>query len=179
MATVINIGNDAVTRSSSFANYTIVDKKNPANESGKITSIEIYAHANMSDCEVAIFYIESGTNLTTRDNCIIGSVTAGSKQTFTKDSSNNNISLTAVKGDFIGIWFTAGSIKMDTGGGIGFYYKAGDNIPCENTTFSYMANWTISLHGIGTTAVGWAHKWNGVTIGKLNGAVISKWNGIA
>ena len=39
---------------------------------------------------------------------------------------------------------------------------------------------TLLTYGDEETApAGWPHKWNGVTIGKLNGAVLTKWNGVA
>ena len=44
---------------------------------------------------------------------------------------------------------------------------------------TYNSLWdTLLTYGDEETA-GWPHKWNGVTIGKLNGAVISKWNGVS
>ena len=171
--TAIDIGDEAINRTNGWADViTIVNQGNPANETGIITSIEIWAHLNMSNVEVATFFVVSGNNLSTRDTHTIGSVTAGSKQTF----SGLNLSVQA--GDYIGISFSAGSIECDSSGS-GNWNLAGDNIPCTDTTFTSLAGWHISLYGTGATpAAGWPHKWNGITIGKLNGAVITKWNGI-
>ena len=181
--TAITVGNPAVDQANyTGGNTTFMDKTVPANASGKITSVEIYARNDLTLCEVAIFYRPDPdnypNNFTTRSNITLGTVTSGSKQTFTKDSSNNDISMDVVAGDFIGIYFYEGKIRIvaATGGGM---YISGDFIPTTNQQFSAW-NYKISLCGIGATVeAGWPHKWNGVTIGKLNSAVISKWNGVA
>ena len=78
MAEIV-IGSEAINRADFYgAGGTRVVKDNPANGSGTITSIEIWAKASLSDCEVAIFYVVSGNNLSTRDTETIGSVTGGS-----------------------------------------------------------------------------------------------------
>jgi len=151
--TVIDIGNPAIVSSTqtglSSGNYTAVDKFTPANATGKITIVEIYAKSNMTGVEVATFYA-SGNNLTTRDYETVdngngaGVVLAGSKQTFT-------VELDVQLGDFIGIHYASGDIFLTIATGAGLWYKAGDNIPCSSTAFTLLANYKMSLHGIGAT----------------------------
>jgi len=171
LAVDIDIGMPAINRALYWTyNYTVVARANPANESGKITSIEIWANVSLVNCKVATFYEGASNVLTTRDWELIGDVPSGSKQTF-------SVNLDVQTGDYIGIYFTGGRIERDTAGISDNWYKAGDQIPCTDVTFSVDTGDIISLYGTGVTvAVG--IKWNGVTISKWNGVVITKWNGL-
>jgi hypothetical protein len=172
MATAIDIGSAATNRTSELTTSTRVITENPANATGKITSVEIYAVSgyNLTLVEVATFYVVSGNFLSTRDWEYIGNVTAGSKQTFVVD-------LDVTVGDYIGIYFySGGKIEADALSGTR-WSKAGDNIPCTNIDFGSSTTGTISLYGTGeSVAVG--IKWNTVTISKWNGQVITKLNGM-
>ena len=146
LATAIDVGSGAIDGGNYWNPQTLIDTKNPANDSGTITSVEIWAMTtyDLSNCEVAIFFLVSGTNYSTRDTHTIGSVTAGSKQTF------SGLSLDVQTGDYIGIYFSAGYLERnDTG--VATYYVAGDHIPCTNQTFSLISGHTVSLYGTGTT----------------------------
>jgi hypothetical protein len=143
LAVDIDIGMPAIDRSGSVTGgYTEVDKNNPANESGTINKVRIYALSgyDMTDVEVGIFYIVSGNNLTTRDSAFIGTVVGGSVQTF-------DVDLTVVAGDYIGLFWTGGRIEKDESGAVGDWRKGGDNIPCTNTLFSFYADRCVSLYG--------------------------------
>lgn len=140
---VIDIGNPAIYRDFAFAwNYTIIDLENPANESGKIKSVELWAKTNLLQCEVATFFHVAGNNYSTRDHQYIGSVTAGAKRTFVVD-------INVQVGDFIGIYYDTGTIARDYVGGIGLMYAAGDRIPCTNLTFYLKEDDRMSVYGIG------------------------------
>jgi len=144
----IDVGGDAINRTSFWGStYTLVSKNNPANFSGKITSVQIWAAAQLLNCEVAIFYAVSGTNLTTRSNATIGTVNSGSLQTFPVD-------LDVVAGDYIGLYFTGGAAQIEaaSSGGLGLLYAAGDNIPCTNVLFTLQAGYIMSLYGTGIQA---------------------------
>lgn len=170
LAIDIDIGTAAIDRGSAlYYSRTFVNQDNPANASGSITSVEIWAYTDITNCEVAIFYVVSGNNLSTRDTEFIGTVTAGSKQTF-------EVNLDVEVGDYIGIWVPAGSIEYDNTGGGGMWRNEEDQIPCTNVTFTSYADYAISLYGTGTTAVGWDHKWNTQTISKWNTKEFTKWN---
>ena len=113
----IDVGAEAIDRSySGSTNYTYINKGNPANASGKITSVEIFAGTSITGAIVATFYQPDPTGepnyLVARDNYEIGSVTAGSKQTFEVD-------LDIEAGDYLGIYYTSGAIDRDISGGDG------------------------------------------------------------
>ena len=146
LATAIDIGSPAIDRSTNrVGGYTYVNQTNPANETGTITSIEIWATlVSMVDCEVATFYVVSGNNLSTRDTEYIGAVAAGSKQTF-------EVNLDVQEGDYIGYYESTGRIEADGTGYAGMWYKGGDQIPCTDTLFNVYSGDTCSLYGIGTT----------------------------
>jgi hypothetical protein len=169
LAVDIDIGCPAIDRATAGnPGYTYINVNNPANESGKITSVEIWANVAMTGCEVAIFYNVEATNFSTRATAVIGNVAVGYNQF--------NVNLDVEVGDYIGIYYSAGKLDVDTTGD-GFWYKSGDNIPCADTTFTLTANRTLSLFGAGAT-VGWSHKWNTITIGKWDTVTFSKWNGL-
>lgn len=90
-----------------YPNITHINKTNPADGTGKITQVKIYAYANLSNCEVGIFYrpdpVGFPNKLSTRDVVTIGTVVSGSEQTF-------GVDLEVVEGDYIGIVFTAGYV---------------------------------------------------------------------
>lgn len=144
----IDIGSPAIDRNVSWGTIrTTINKDNPANLSGKITSVEIWAKENMSNCEVATFYVVSGNSLSTRDTQAVGSVTAGSKQTFEVD-------LNVEEGDYLGIYYTAGDIELSSADYVGVWHSGPDTsdlIPCTNHEFGYTATKTMSLYGTGTT----------------------------
>jgi hypothetical protein len=142
----IDIGAAAINRSTYTAIKTYVGKENPANDTGSITSVEIWAYSTLSNCEVATFYVVSGDNLSTRDSETIGTVTSGSKQTF------SGLNMDVQTGDYLGTYFTAGSLEKDSSGS-GYWYATGDYIPCTNSTFNSTASVTISLYGTGETGV--------------------------
>jgi len=173
LAVDIDIGMPAINRGSTASNYTWVNMGNPANASGTITSIEIWAQTALTNCEVATFYVVSGDNLSTRDTEFIGDVTPpGSKLTFVVD-------LDVEAGDYIGAYYTAGTIERDSSGMPGCWMKTGDNIPCSNLLFTNRDDEAISLYGTGITAVvGWPHEWNTKAISKWNTKEFTKWNGL-
>ena len=166
----IDIGASAIDRATSApADYTFISKENPANASGTITQVEIWANTNLSNCEVATFYSTGTNKFSTRDYETIDSVTSGSKKTF-------DVDLAVEAGDYIGMFYSSGRMERDNSGeGYWLSIETKDKIPCTDTTFTFTADRTISLYGTGnTSSVG--IKWNTVTINKFNTIEISKWN---
>ena len=144
--TAIDIGGAATDRASLRTNnFTYVAKDNPANETGTITSIEIWAVNDLVNCEVATFFVVSGDNLSTRDTETIGAVTSGSKQTF-------GVSLDVEAGDYIGMYYGSGNVETDFSGYAGLWQANADYIPCTNAAFTVAAGDAISLYGTGATA---------------------------
>lgn len=173
MAVVIIMGNDAIDRDSAYGGgYTLVDKLNPANDTGTITSVEIWAKTTIQGCEVATFSAV-GNDLTTRDTQSIGNVLSGAKRTFVVD-------LDVEAGDYIGLKIPIGDLIEATAGANGFWYKFGDFIPCSSETFVVRDDYSaMSIKGIGATpSVGWDGPFNTAAITKWNIMEVSKWNTI-
>jgi hypothetical protein len=178
--TAIDVGSDASNRDTYVGNlYTEIVIDNPANATGKITSVEIWFNTNATGVKVGTFY-GSGLSYTNRSYATLGNVTSGSKQTFT------GLSIDVTTGDFIGFYAATGYLEASGSGYSGVWYVSGDKFGGGAITYTLSANQTLSLYGIGAT-VGWANitKVNGIlsaSISKVDGievASISKVNGIA
>ena len=147
MALNIDIGRVAIDGSHYYigTDTTYISKYNPANRSGRLTHIEIYAHTSMTGCEVATFH-QSDTNVfVTRDTHYIGNVAAGAKRSF-------DVDLEVEAGDFIGIHFVTGQIELDGGISCGNWFLNGDYIPQENPVTFVVSGTTYAmmLYGSGT-----------------------------
>lgn len=177
---VISVGTAAIDGDGTGTNgYTFLSIGNPANLSGTITSIEIWANTNLTGCKVGTFYLITGRTYKCRATVTIGAVTAGSKQTFSE------LSLAIEAGDLIGCYHASGKSDMSlTGDGI--YYISGDKVVAENqSSYTLIADRASSLYGTGSTeeAEGWVGKVIGVTNpAKVLGiavADIAKVNGVS
>lgn len=172
----IDVGVKSTVNSAEATARTHVNRDNPANDSGKITTVDIRCFNDSTGIKVAIFENVGGNNLTARDAQLIGNLAAGLHEGIVVD-------LDVVAGDYIGAYFATGNPAVQTTTGAGVWYKNGDQTECVNTTFTA---WTSApyLWGDGATT-GWANKLNGVagaSIGKINGvaiADIAKVNGVA
>jgi hypothetical protein len=140
----IDIGRGAVSAAGSWEGQTYADKNNPANGTGTLDTWELWCITNATGVEVATFYVVSGNNLSTRDSESIGSVTSGSKQTF------SGLSTDVATGDYAGYYSATGGIAIETSGYLGSWYKTGDYITCSNTAFSVWADVAISIYATGT-----------------------------
>ena len=142
------MGSAAIDRPTKHAsnNATWILGSNPANATGKIATIEIFAveDEDMTDVTVAIF-TETSTNVfTARDSQLIGTVTGGSKNVFSVD-------LDVVEGDYIGLYWNYGRISYNDSDD-DYWVLAGDQTSCVDTTFPFYSElWdvrrTFSLHG--------------------------------
>ena len=139
----IDIGAEATDRATTFIyQRTIIGKDNPANASGTLKTIYIWANTQLSHCVVGTFYTTNGNDLKCRDSEAIGTVTAGSLQTFTGKS------ITVVTGDYIGMYYTAGRVESDASGFAGLWYIYGDyTTPDDETTYTFADGDAISLKG--------------------------------
>ena len=150
----IDLGSTASDRSTrQGANYTRITANNPANATGTLDTWELWFDAAVADganVEVATFYIVSADHFSTRDSETIGTVTKGSKQTF------SGLSTDVSTGDYSGYYCTAGYLEVTATGGLTSWRSqtAVDNIPCTNTTFDAFAPPTYqqvwSLYATGT-----------------------------
>jgi len=142
---LIDIGAAATTRGQySTWNVTQLSVVNPANATGIITSVEIYARTSLEGCRVGTFYLISGTTYKCRDSVVIGAVASGAKRTFP------GLSIDVVTGDLIGIYFTAGQLEQDFSGYDGVYQVAGEHIdPGDQVSYSLLGGDEQSLYGEG------------------------------
>ncbi|MBA7622115.1 hypothetical protein ES703_29486 [subsurface metagenome] len=141
----IDVGADPIDRFSAGAyNNTHVEKSNPANASGILHSVKVFAFANLTGLRVGTFYTTNGNTLKCRDSAVIGNVTAGSEQTFSE------LSIAVEEGDYIGCYFTGGSIERDFFGFVGSWSVPGEYIdPGDETTYFFFDGAAISLYGYG------------------------------
>ena len=142
----ITIGEEAINRAGySIGGYTYVLKGGPANASGEIATIEIYAVSgyDLEGCKVGIFYPTNGDTLKCRSAVTIGEVTGGSKQIIPLDPG-----LTVEIGDYIGFYWTPGRMERDSSGGGGVWYNSGNHcIVNDEDEYNYSGNWAFSLFG--------------------------------
>lgn len=166
LATAIDVGSPATDRASfmEVATHTYIVTENPANLSGRITSVEIWAYSEMTEVKVAIFEEVDTNTFTARDSQIIGTVSAGSKQTFPVD-------LDIQAGFYIGFYAVIGDIETTLSGSI--WGRIGDYTECVGTYFVPIADRTISLGGIGIS-----YLWNTKAVRKWNTTIPNKWNGM-
>ena len=145
--TAIAMGSGAQDYNNHFgAGYTMIDTNNPANASGIIDTVDIWAYSNLTGVKVGIFYKVSGNVLSARGApTAIGNVTAGSKQTF------SGLSLPVQTGDFIGVYAVTGDVEYSTNlTGAYTYERAGDLTGVANTYFYPSANRHLGLAGYNT-----------------------------
>jgi hypothetical protein len=172
----IAVGPGATDRAGALQgdSYCLVDRNTTANGTGTLDTFEMWSNGTTYNTEMATFYVVSGNNLTTRGNANIGTVTTGSKQTFT------GLSVSVSTGDYLGVYWTGTGgtkgIEKDSGGS-GIWRLFSDAIPCTNTTFGTYTNCTTSLYATGTEAgAGWGTISKVMTIGQ---AAIGKINGVS
>ncbi|MBA7582535.1 hypothetical protein ES708_24465 [subsurface metagenome] len=142
----IDVGADPTDRAnSSPAFYTLFGIDNPANASGLLHTVKVWAAQYISALFVGTFYPSNGQWHTCRDSVLIGAVTAGAERTFT------GLSIAVEEGDYIGCYLTDGSIEADTQGFAGIWIDYGYYIePGVRRIYSFFSNRAISLYGIGT-----------------------------
>ena len=172
---LIDIGAAATDRNINLAPaYTGIDLENPANDTGTLTSIEIWLALDGSGVKV-FTASRDGDKFTPRDVVTLADITAGSKVTRTTDVSSNPIALEVESGDYIGVYTGGGRVERGASGGSGFYYKAGDQTAAGEQTYTLASGEVLSLYATGVTPVTTSIKTlNGTAIGLL-----VRWNGKA
>ena len=140
----VDIGYDAIDRLGNWSNgWTIIAKGATASKDGTIVTLEIWAYGDITGLRVGSFYTTNGNTLKCRDSvAIAGTITAGSKV-------EKVISLTVVTGDYIGCYFTGGSICRSMSGATGIWQFDGEAIdPNDEETYNlYAADDAFSLGG--------------------------------
>lgn len=142
----IDVGAGAIDRDSNVTGgYTFIDYNNPANADGIITSVEIFGSTtwNLTGVIMATFTEVAANTFTARESVSIGSVTSGSKQTF-------SVNLAVVAGDYLGIYFPSGGRLESTESGFSGVYRAtGDKTAASNQAFTLYPGDALSLYGTG------------------------------
>ncbi len=144
-ATEIDIGSPAIDRGtySDSLEGTIVTFNNPANASGTLDTIEIYAYSSLSSVKVGTLFGSSNT-YTSRDYESIGSVSSGSKQPFT------GLDIDVETDDYIGIYGSGGRLEA-TNSGTGYRSYFGDAFDGSSHTYYGSGDKDFSLYGTGET----------------------------
>jgi len=166
----VDVGSPAIDRSDVvflyFFDYTTqVEGANPANAEGIIDTVEAwFSIANAGNSVKYGTFEDLGSNeLKCHDAEEYGEVSSGSKQTCT------GLSIDISTGEYIGADARAAVylyLESDTSGGTGVWYINGQYCdPNDQGTFSWNANYILSLYGTGTEAeVGYPHSF-GTIIG--------------
>ena len=144
--TAIDIGSGASNRSSSVTyGYTRLDRGNPANADGVLTSFSMYFDTNPSGVKMGTFY---GTypNYTNRDYESFSGISGGVVKTFTGRNCTVN------SGDLLGNYYSGGELSYDNSSGPGIYRWTGDAFGAGSKSYISFDSVTLSTYAEGGTA---------------------------
>lgn len=145
----IDIGAGAANYGSGHtAEYTFLDLTNPANATGTLTSFEIWYNTDGTGVKAGTFYYHALTEYTYRDHELLGSVTSGSKQTFTGKNCDVNTS------DYLAERSETGQMCCGSGGS-GSQYKDKTDIFSAGThkLDLYVSGDRLALYAYGVEAL--------------------------
>ena len=147
-ATVLDVGPGANDLPGvSTGGVTLIDAGNPANLTGRLTSVEFWTNITITDMQVGTFFNTGGNDYKCRDSQAVGVLVNGAKRTEAVD-------LEIEAGDLLGIYFTVGQIDADGGAGAGRWNLAGDHItPGDVETYALAANSKDAIEGFGEVQV--------------------------
>jgi len=147
---VIDVGPGATNRATSGnSKLTWICLNNPANASGVLDTFEVWGlNGNLEGVKVGTFSQRDTNKFTSRDYESLGTVTYGSKQTFTGKNCD------VVSGDYLGEYHTLYQIERDTSGGGGVYYYAADIFGAGETTCTLLSGNEVSIYATGATGGG-------------------------
>lgn len=182
----IDIGSDGIRRTSSVSSQvTRINLINPANDTGIITTVELFVAWDMTGLRVGTFYLVSGTTYKCRDSAELGDFleTEGDGPTYiNKDIYDDDLAIEVEEGDLIGCYYASGQLENDDSGGED-KLVGGEHIdPGDEASYTIGATKILSLGGTGERA-GWIGKISGVTnpakIMGVDVANIAKVKGVA
>ncbi len=147
----VDIGCEAIDRESALAaGYTLINKTNPATVSGEVTSVDIAAAGStINGLRVGTFYTINGDTLKCRDSeAIPGTIPANGHVT-------KAVSLAVEIGDYIGCYYTSGSIEWSLSGlqGLWYWYGVEKINPGDEWTYSIFPDDGMSLGGYITPTI--------------------------
>ena len=147
----IGPGTNTGTWFDSGANYSYVDRGNPANATGVITEVKIYLEGSgtAKGLKIGTFTPIDSLNVTYHDHDVIGDCTKGSEQTFA-------VSIAVTAGDLIGFTFSDGpNFYFTSTGGSGFIQKVSDIFSAGNYEMTCPVNaGRMSLYGTAVAGTG-------------------------
>jgi hypothetical protein len=124
------------------SNYTIICLDNPLNADGIIDTVSFYAHSDMSNIKVGLFYSSGVNEYTCRSQTTVSNTTGLGEKTFT------DLSLSGEEGDLIGIYATTMSMSLvDDSTGTLLYDGDGFTDPRDYSPFS---DYNLQLRGGGS-----------------------------
>lgn len=137
----ITIGSAAINRGFGLnGSSTYINDEDSASGTGTIDSFEIYCSGDITVVKIGTFS-GSGVSWDDRDYEVIGSVSSGSKQTF------SGLDCDVVSGDKIGCYFEGGfSLDYDSNAP-DIFSKAGDQFGSGAQTYSNMGIGPMSVYG--------------------------------
>lgn len=141
---VIAIGPGAIGRDSAMGNLTFLAKDGPADGTGLIDTFKLWFNAPGTTVKVGTFY-GSSNSYTCRGSHTVGAVAAGSQQPFT------GLEVEVELGDFAGVWVDDGTIDCYASGGLGMWYKTGDQFGEGTVEYTWQVDYIISIEGSGET----------------------------
>jgi hypothetical protein len=141
----IDVGSAASNRPAATTQaYTWIDKANPANDTGVIDTIAVYAPASITGLVVGTLY-GSGQVWSGRDQESIGAASAG-LNSFTGKTLNVQTN------DVIGSYTATGTIDKENSGGVDIVWGPGNHL--ADASYKYPSGGVahqISVYGTGAT----------------------------
>jgi len=148
----IDIGSAALDRSAyNWGGQTFIDKANPANDTGTLTSFEFWFDAARENATgvYAGTFSGSGASWNDRDYEIIGTVIKGSKQTF------SGLHCDVTVNDIIGAYWDnyTGGLELSMTGGTSVGNVPGNQFGQAAKTYDFTSGYAQSVYGTGVTIV--------------------------
>ena len=147
----IDVGLAATDRTSDAGiENTYIIEANPANAAGTIDTIEVGLTAASTGFKAGLFYVISGNTLKCRSAVSIGSVSAGSKQTF------SGLNLDVQSGDYLGFVENpnlSGRVEIDIGGTGRWYSTASEDHCIVDDEHTYTYDSTDGVYSVYATGL--------------------------
>jgi len=138
----IDIGNAPFAGQGDDGGSTYIVLGNPANASGFINTVKIQVNQSTTTLKIGIFYLVSGTTYKCRSAVNIGAVTGSGTHTIT------GLNLAVQTGDFIGAYWSNGSITITESGVSGCRYAIADAVAVDDSrTYSLLATRDHAIYG--------------------------------
>jgi len=170
---LIDVGEGCIDRSATRSPApTYVAMGNPANATGTIDTVSVWANTNMGGIEYASF-VDEGSNVLSTNGDTNGSNLTATAGECTEHTSPGHFSAFNINsGEYIGVYWASGALDRGTGGS-GIWWITGDNIPASSVTFAPGVGGEVcSLYATGTEAGGAA-----VPTGALYGPLVGPLGG--